>query len=277
MNVDQILTDVFTDRAETRPDAHDVLTSVRQRLEQQRRVSVGQAAAVVGTAAAVAVTGVAAVAIAGLANHSHSAPGGTQSGGVAAASHPAVRAHSSTSPAPRATHPAALPKPRARGAHPAAKDDNYSTIAAGWLPGSSHEISASREPGFEERDYTAEVNGVDMDVIIYLESGTALPDRTEAGANPESLTINGHPAREFVADNATIVAFDLGNGEIAYAGPSVVATTGQVTTADITAIAVHVATDMQFDQHDPMPANQPGTQTFPLNSGKGPPEVRARR
>lgn len=74
-----------------------------------------------------------------------------------------------------------------------------------------------------------------------------------AGPADRDIIVNGHPAREFIADTATIVAVNLGNGKIAYAGPSVVATTAQVTTQRITDIAVHVATSMQFGRHDPMP------------------------
>jgi hypothetical protein len=132
---------------------------------------------------------------------------------------------------------------------PGARD--YATIAAGWLPGPVTREEASNQPGFEQRIYTVTVDGIELDAIIYLEEGP-LPGRTEAGSDYRSLTIDGHPAREFVADTATIVAVDLGNGKVAYAGPSVVATTAQVTTARITAIAERMAGSIQFDRHDPI-------------------------
>lgn len=247
MNADQILTDVFADRADLRPDASDVLSEVQQRLARRRRVPVARTAAVLGTAAAVAATAVTAAAVAGRDGHS--------SGHHTAAAVDVTGTHS-TAPASTHGNPAAT--------QPSA-NHGYSTIAAGWLPGAGREVGASTQPGFEQRDYDVSVDGVDMDVIIYLEDGSQLPTRTEAGSGDRDITINGHPGREFIADNATIVAFNLGNGKIAYAGPSVVATSGQVSTARITDIAVHVAREIQFNRHDPItsddglhPAHIPG-------------------
>jgi hypothetical protein len=163
------------------------------------------------------------------------------------ATHSTVPASTSSSPASTSSSPASTSP---------SVSDGFSTIAAGWLPGPARQVDASNQPGFEQRDYDVKVDGVDMDVIIYLESGSQLPSRTEAGSGYRDITINGHPGREFIADNATIVAFNLGNGTIAYAGPSVVAPTGTVTTARITAIAEHVAREIQFNQHDPIPVNR---------------------
>ena len=93
-----------------------------------------------------------------------------------------------------------------------------------------------------------------MDVIIWTESGS-LPARMQAtggSSDYRRITINGHPGREFGSSNITIVAFDRGNGTIAYAGPSVQRTTADVTTARISAIARKVARHMQFGRHDPI-------------------------
>lgn len=133
----------------------------------------------------------------------------------------------------------------------------YSTIAAGWLPGPARKVEANNQGNFEERDYTVTVDGVDMDVIIWTERDTTLPTRMQAGggAADRDITINGHPGREFIADNCTIVAFDLGNGTIGFAGPSVVKTTDKVSTTRITDIAEKVAKHIQFNRHDPIPAS----------------------
>lgn len=112
-----------------------------------------------------------------------------------------------------------------------------------------------RSPGFEEHDYTVSVDGTEMDVIIWVLNGNSLPTRTEAGGNYRELTINGHHAREFIADVATIVAVDIGHGKIAFAGPSVVATSSTVTTARISAIARHVVRSIEYGRHDPLPKN----------------------
>jgi hypothetical protein len=132
---------------------------------------------------------------------------------------------------------------------------NYVTIAAGWLPGEIKKESAQNSPGFEQHDYDVSVDGIDMDVIIWVEDGNALPTRTEAGGNYRDLTINGHPAREFIANVATIVAVDIGHGKIAFAGPSVVATNSTVTTARISSIARHVVSSIEYGRHDPIPVN----------------------
>ncbi len=95
-----------------------------------------------------------------------------------------------------------------------------------------------------------------MDVIIWTETGP-LPTQMQATGGTSDyrqVTVNGHPGREFIADNITIIAFDLGNGTIAYVGPSVRQLTVVVTTQRITAIAVKVAANMQFDRHDPIPS-----------------------
>ena len=55
-----------------------------------------------------------------------------------------------------------------------------------------------------------------------------------------------------MSGNVTIVAFDRGNGTIAYVGPSVQRTTATVTSARIASIAMKVARNMQFDRHDPI-------------------------
>jgi hypothetical protein len=247
---DQILTDVFNDQAEYRPDPIEVLAGVRHRLDHSSRPSVTRAATALSAAAAVAVTAVAVTALGDRDGNASQHSGGSRVVGAATQ-------HSAPRPA-HTVRPVTTPSPRRRsGSTRARSKEDYSTIAAGWLPGPGQQVEASNQPGFEERDYDVTVDGVDMDVIIYLESGQ-LPSATEAGSGYTSVTINGHPGRQFVADNATIVAFDLGNGEVAYAGPSVDAPTDTVTTARITDIAVHVATAMEFNQHDPIPAAQRG-------------------
>jgi hypothetical protein len=259
MNHDQILRDVLDDHAEQRPDAAEVLAGTYHRISRRKRVQVTRAATMLGAAATVAAVAVASAALAGRSSEHKAAP--TRAGAAAAV--PAITAR----PATHVVHaaPAKRSSPASSAANSAPVVDptsryGYSTIAAGWLPGPATQVGAQNQPGFEERDYDATVDGVDMDVIIYLERGRHLPSRTEAGANYQDFTINGHPAREFVADVATIVAIDMGNGTIAYAGPSVTATTNAVTTARITEIAVHVARDIQFDRHDPIPAgNGPTT------------------
>jgi hypothetical protein len=188
------------------------------------------------SAIAVAAAAISAVAVAAVLTNHGKIPANL------AATHSAVPASTSSGPrSPVATSPSV--------------SGGFSTIAAGWLPGPARQVDASNQPGFEQRDYDVKVDGVDMDVIIYLERGSQLPPSTEAGSSYRAISINGHPGREFIANNATIVAFNLGNGTIAYAGPSVVALSGTVTSARITAIAEHVAREIQFNQHDPIPAN----------------------
>lgn len=263
MTADQMLIDLFAERAEQRPEAAEVLASVHRCIDAPRQVNATGMATVLGSAAAVAAL---AVGLSVATSHGHGAPRPLQLGAAA----PGVLDSASVAPSGSQTVPAASSTPTARSTPTAAITSaaaptlleaprlgrapgsrNYSTIAAGWLPGPVTHVDASNQPGFEQRDYTVMVDGVEMDAIIYLEDGP-LPGSTEAGSDYSSLTINGHPAREFVAGTATIVAVDLGNGKIAYAGPSVVATTNQVTTARITQIAEHIASSMQFHRHDPI-------------------------
>ncbi len=256
MNTDRILIDMFAQQAEQHPDALDVLDAVHQRIDQRRRPGVTRALPVLGAAAAVATIAI------GVGAATSGGPGSPNSpaGGGAPLNTVASQPLTSSTPngritvtaLPNATPGQMIPaKPSATRAGLPANSRDYSTIAAGWLPGPAKQIGASNQPGFEQRDYTASVAGTDMDVIIYLEGGS-LPTSTEAGSHYRSITINGHAAREFIAGIATIVAVDLGNGKIAYAGPSVAATTDRVTTARITTIAEHVASAMQFNRHDPI-------------------------
>jgi hypothetical protein len=265
MTTDQTLIDLFTERAEQRPDAADVLAALRQAIDTPRRVNMTRTATMLGSAAAVAAL---AIGVSVVTSGGHGAPNSHPGGAAAPGGLDSVSAPStgSTTPVDAATTPAttaattatsitsapstpSLSEAPGAGNVPGSRD--YSTIAAGWLPGPVTHEEASNQPGFEQRDYTVTVDGVELDAIIYVESG-ALPGRTEAGSHYRSLTINGNPAREFVMDTATIVAVDLGNGKVAYAGPSVAATTAQVTTARITAIAERMAGSMQFDRHDPI-------------------------
>ena len=137
---------------------------------------------------------------------------------------------------------------------------SYWTIDAGWLPGPAklNVAGLSSRPGVQERDWDVTVDGAAMDVIIWTETGS-LPTQMQATgggqADFRAITINGHPGREFIADHVTIIAFDLGNGTIAYVGPSAAELTAAVTTERITAVAVKVATNMQFDRHDPIPGS----------------------
>jgi hypothetical protein len=78
---------------------------------------------------------------------------------------------------------------------------------------------------------------------------------TGGGSNFTALIVQDHPAREFVSNNITIVAVDLGNGQIAYAGPSVQTTTATVTKARIKTIAEQVANGIEYGRHDPLPSN----------------------
>ncbi|HEU5005665.1 MAG TPA: hypothetical protein VFT67_01765 [Jatrophihabitantaceae bacterium] len=269
MNTDQTLIDLFAERAEQRPDASDVLAALRRAIDAPRHGNMGRTATMLGSAAAVAAL---AIGVSVATSGGHGAPdpqpvGAAVSGGLEQSNGPAQSGSPEQSgPVPGTptlapvssadTHAPGTPAGQhlveapGMGNVPGSRD--YSTIAAGWLPGpAATRVEASNQPGFEERIYTVTVDGVEMDAIIYVEDGP-LPGRTEAGSQYRSLTINGHPAREFVADTATIVAVDLGNGKIAYAGPSVAATTAQVTTDRITAIAEHMAASMQFGRHDPI-------------------------
>lgn len=257
MNTDQTLIDLFAERSAQRPDASDVLAAVHERIDGPRHVNVARTATMLGSAAAVAAL---AVGLSVVTSGGHGAPSphrvGAAGPGVldsvsAAPSGSAPALGAPTTAASVASAPSTPPPSEAPGMANAPGSRDYSTIAAGWLPGPVTQDEASNQPGFEERDYTVMVDGVEMDAIIYVEDGP-LPGSTEAGSDYRTLTINGHPAREFVADTATIVAVDLGNGKVAYAGPSVTATTSLVTTARITVIAEHMVTDMQFGRHDPI-------------------------
>lgn len=258
MNTDQTLIDLFAERSAQRPDASDVLAAVHERIDGPRHVNVARTATMLGSAAAVAAL---AVGLSVVTSGGRGAPRPNPVGAAALGapdSVPATSAGSPTAPLDPATTAASVASgpstpalSEAPGMANAPGSRDYSTIAAGWLPGPVTQDEASNQPGFEERDYTVMVDGVEMDAIIYVEDGP-LPGSTEAGSDYRTLTINGHPAREFVADTATIVAVDLGNGKVAYAGPSVTATTSLVTTARITVIAEHMVTDMQFGRHDPI-------------------------
>jgi hypothetical protein len=258
MNTDQTLIELFAERAEQRPDASDVLATLRQAIDTPRHGNAARTATMLGSAAAVAAL---AIGVSLATSGGHDAPGTRPAGAAgpgavdtaSAASTESTIApvNTGTTAAAIASAPGAPRLSEAPGFGNAPGLRNYSSIAAGWLPGPVTHEEASNQPGFEQRDYTVMVDGVELDAIIYVESGT-LPSRTEAGSDYRSVTINGHPAREFVTGNATIVAVDLGNGKVAYAGPSVAATTPQVTTERITAIAQHMAGSMQFDRHDPI-------------------------
>ncbi|WP_375483030.1 hypothetical protein [uncultured Jatrophihabitans sp.] len=257
MNTENLLTDLFADQADGRPEPGPVLEAVHTRIARQRRVTVTRATTVLAAAAAVAaVAGGNTVATEPSGFHAGPAAGTGAVSSSTPASTAAMSPSSTTAPLPSST----APSPRTSG--PArvrvADSGGYSTINAGWLPGPATPDPAgtSVQPGFEERDWTVMVDGVAMDVIIWTESGS-LPSRVQAtGGRPDyrAITVNGHPGREFVAKNVTVVAFDLGNGTIAYAGPSVERTTAKVTTARISAIARKVAVNMQFHRHDPIPS-----------------------
>ncbi|MEP7019599.1 MAG: hypothetical protein ABI808_03035 [Pseudonocardiales bacterium] len=246
MKSNQLLYDVFAAQADSRPDPSEVLAAVHERLDRPnrpRRVPARRATTMFAAAAAVAAV---ATTAAVLSNRSH----GQHPAVAAAASHSSSPAIVTIAPsAHQSSAPTGGPAQVTLGSkYP------YSSIAAGWLPGPGQQVSATNNPGFEERDYAVTVDGTAMDVIIWTTDGSGLPSSTEAGSNYRDIVINAHPAREFIADVATIIAVDLGNGKIAYAGPSVVATTSQVTTARIADIAVHVAREMLFNRHDVIPA-----------------------
>ncbi|PZS34392.1 MAG: hypothetical protein DLM58_05850 [Pseudonocardiales bacterium] len=246
MKPDQLLYDVFAAQADSRPDPCEVLAAVHERLDRPtrpRRAPARRVATMVAAAAAVfAVASTAAV----LSNRSH----GQHVVAVPAGSHSSSPA---TVTSARPAHPSSSPTGGPTRVSLGSRYP-YSTIAAGWLPGPGHQVMATNNPGFEQRDYAVTVDGTAMDVIIWTTDGSALPSSTEAGSNYRDIVINGHAARQFTADVATIVAVDLGNGKIAYAGPSVVATTSQVSTTRIADIAVHVARETLFNRHDVIPA-----------------------
>jgi hypothetical protein len=250
MNPNDILRDVMVDRANRRPDAAEILEAVHSRADGHR-LAWRHSVTVIGAACAVAAIAVGTAGLAHRASGHLSTPAGA--GPITTAAEPDL----STPTAARSRTPysgSATVTPSARRPwQPTSRP--YSTIAAGWLPGQARQVDALNWPGFEQRDYDVVVDGTHMDVIVYLEDGISLPSQTEAGPADRDIMINRHPAREFIADRATIVAVDLGNGKIAFAGPSVQATTPQVTSQRITEIAVRVATNIEFDRHDRIPGS----------------------
>jgi hypothetical protein len=256
MDVERVVTEVLTEQAEQRPDPQPVLAEVRRRVRRRRRVAVTRTGAALGAAAAVAAIATGVALGADRPDGRPSAPAG-----VGTSSPVATTPTAPDTPAPTAPRRSSTAQPNRSSVAPRDGQSglvlppgqrNYSTIAAGWLPGPARQVGAQNQPGFEERDYDVTVDGTHMDVIIWVERGP-LPDRTEAGSHYRSITVNGHRAREFVDDIATIVAVDRGNGTIAFAGPSVTATTPRVTTERISAIARHVAGSIEFGRHDPIP------------------------
>lgn len=248
MNTEDMLSDLFAHEADRRPDSATVLDAVHQRIAQRGRIAGVRAASALGAVATVAVIAVSASVLTAPSGH-HADPAGG-----APQSTPAT-----TAPATRTTTALATdtstPQPSDPSVSSPAGGRSYSTINAGWLPGPAKQNPAgtSNGPGFEERDWDVTVDGVAMDVIIWTESGS-LPSQMQATGGQSDylpITVNGHPGREFVSANVTIIAFDLGNGTVAYVGPSVQQKTATITSARIAAIAVKVADNMQFNQHDP--------------------------
>jgi hypothetical protein len=254
MITEEILSETFALHADDRPEAQDVLAAVHQRVKRQRSIAITRAAAVLGAAATVTAVAVGVT----VAAERPSGPGGVSGGGrpvTSPASMTASRPAAVTKASPKATRTHLSGAPSKVHTISPSGSRNYITIAAGWLPGNVTQETAQNSPGFEEHDYTVSVDGTEMDVIIWVLNGNSLPTRTEAGGNYRELTINGHHAREFIADVATIVAVDIGHGKIAFAGPSVVATNSTVTTARISAIARHVVRSIEYGRHDPLPKN----------------------
>lgn len=270
MITDKLLSDVFAEQAENRPEARQVLAAVHDRVDGRSTVMITRSATAFGAAAAVAAIAIGSSVI----GHHGSGHTITVGGGSSTAAAASSTPQSSSPSSPQPSSPtAATPSPSATPTSPASSNQvpssapsmitptssvDYSTIAAGWLPGPVTHEAATNNGGFEEHDYTVTVDGTEVDVIIWVEAGSTLPTRMQAtggGSDYSELTVQGHPAREFVSANITIVAIDLGNGRIAYAGPSVQTTTGTVTTARITSIAVQVANGIEYGRHDPLPSN----------------------
>jgi hypothetical protein len=266
MITDKYLSDLFAEQAENRPDARQVLAAVHDQLDRRPTVIITRSATALGAVAAVAAIAVGSSVIS---HHSSGHPINVVAGNSTSASDPAPSAAPTmTTPPPPSSVPASAtptpttpaPSPTASGGGPVvlkpSPSYDYSTIAAGWLPGAVTAQTAQNSAGFEERDYTVSVDGVDMDVIIWVETGP-LPTSMQAtgGGNYTNMTVQGHAAREFVSSNITIVAVDLGNGNVAYAGPSVQTTTATVTSARIKSIAEQVANGIEYGRHDPIPAN----------------------
>ncbi len=285
MNTEDLLTDLFAHDAQNRPDPVAVLDAVHHRIDQDRTIVGVRAASAVGAAATVAAIAVGATVFTAPSGHHTDPAGGTPTPTVTISTpatqtpsrsaapttvypiptapttvHPTPTAPTTVYPTPTApttvypTPPSSAPPVSV----PGGAGRSYSTINAGWLPGpaTQNPTGTSNQAGFEERDWDVSVDGVALDVIIWIEPGP-LPARTQATGGGKSdyrdVTVNGHAGREFRSTNITIIAFDLGNGTIAYVGPSVKQTTAAVTSARIATIAAKVAQNMQFHRHDPIP------------------------
>lgn len=274
MNTEDLLTDLFARDAQNRPDPVAVLDAVHHRLGHQRPIVGVRTVSAVAAAATVAAIAVGATMFTAPSGH-HSGPAEGAPTPTVTISAPATQSPSRsaapttvypTPTAPTTVYPTptapttVYPTPRWSAptiSVPGGAGRSYSTINAGWLPGpaTQNPTGTSNQAGFEERDWDVRVDGVAMDVIIWIEPGS-LPARMQATggkSHNRRVTVNGHAGREFRSTNITIIAFDLGNGTIAYVGPSVKQPTATVTSARIATIAAKVAENMQFHRHDPIP------------------------
>jgi hypothetical protein len=219
MTIEEILTATFVEHEHLAPDADALLADLQQQLARRRRRTITRSLTILSAAAVVAVLAIAVTLV-----HGTSAPHKATTG--------------STSPAgPNTT----TTPPAAIGAA------YFTTIAAGWLPGSMTEVLQQDSFGTQLLRYDMTGEGVHTVVNIELRPGNTLP-RPPVRMGSADVTINGQPGRHFVVsgNRGYLVSFQTGDGHV-------VIVTVLSPQDRAVAEALHIARTLQLGRHDPIP------------------------